>query len=304
MNRRDDYHHEMPRDRLLDDQTVEALIAGRVTSRTVELGDLAQVLGDVRALASCSLPTPSPQLAAILSGGLTSQGALPATAATKVIELAPPVPGEPKRKKKMFQTLAGNAMVKVAAVVAGLTITTGAAAAADVLPQVAQDKLAAAIELVLPVDIPDSADTAKAKRSEAEKVAEEHKVEVEEHQDGSDAADQGGFGQSVSGDATSGLPQQDAPSFGENVANTAPKAPQATTATTAETPTATNNPGSSYRDSPPTTQPAETPTAEDNPGASHRESAPTSEPEAPTADDNPGGSYRESGPEAGRAFRP
>lgn len=306
MSRLDDYHHEMPSDRLLDDQTVEALIAGRVTSRTVELGDLAQVLGDMRAVASCSLPTPSAQLAAILAGGLTSQvGALPARAATKVIGLAPPAPGEPNRKKKTFQTVAGSALVKVAAVVAGLTITTGAAAAADVLPQLAQDKVAAAIELVLPLDIPDSADTAKTKRSEAEKVAEEHKADVAEHQDRSDAADQGGFGQSVSGDATSGLPQQDAPSFGENVAKTAPKAPQATTPPSAETPTATDNPGSYYHESPPTTQPAETPTAEDNPGASYRESPPTSEAEqAPTAGDNPRSSYRESAPEAGRPSRP
>ncbi|MDP9440690.1 MAG: hypothetical protein M3P34_00600 [Actinomycetota bacterium] len=194
----------------------------------------------------------------------------------------------------MLETLFGSAMVKAATVLAGLTLTTGGAAAAGVLPQVAQDKVASAMELVLPVDIPDSADAAKAKRAEGEKVAQEHKADEAEvqqdvagEQDGAGQADD--FGQSVAGDAKSGLPQQDGRAFGEKVSANAPKAPQATKARPAGTPTASDNPGASYRES--------APTAESNPGTSYRESAPTTQPEeTPTGDSNPGTSYRESAP--------
>ncbi len=189
----------------------------------------------------------------------------------------------------MLETLFGSAMVKAATVLAGLTITTGAAAAADALPQVAQDKVASAMELVLPLDIPDSADDAKEKRSEGESVADEHKTTTAEadaaEQD--DAGEADNYGGSVSGDAKSGLPQEDGRAFGEKVSTSAPKAPQATTARPAQTPTASNNPGTSHRDS--------APTAESNPGTSYRDSAPTQE-APPTADSNPGTSYRDSAP--------
>ncbi|MBW3650602.1 MAG: hypothetical protein KY458_08555 [Actinobacteria bacterium] len=193
----------------------------------------------------------------------------------------------------MLETLFGSAMVKAATVLAGLTITTGAAAAADALPQVAQDKVASAMELVLPVDIPDSADDAKAKRSKGETVADEHKTTAEADEQQVEAAEQDdagkadNYGGSVSGDAKSGLPQQDGRAFGEKVSSNAPKAPQATTARPAQTPTASNNPGTSHRDS--------APTAESNPGTSYRDSAPTQE-APPTADSNPGTSYRDSAP--------
>ncbi|MBW3649388.1 MAG: hypothetical protein KY458_02360 [Actinobacteria bacterium] len=288
----------MPTHRFLDDQTVEALLAGRVTPRTAELGDLAQLVGEMRALASSYVPTPGPQLAAILTGGLTTEkGDLSATAASNVTGPAPQAAGLPKRRKKMFETLLGSALVKGAAVLAGLTVTAGAAAAADVLPQVAQDKMAAAMELVLPVDIPDSADAAKAKRSDGESVADEHKADVEEP---------GGFGSTVSDDATSGLPQGDGRSFGENVADNAPKAPQADAAPRpAETPTAGNNAGTSYRESAPAGQPEQAPTAGNNAGTSYRESAPAGQPEqSPPAEENGGSSYRDSAPEGGRPSRP
>lgn len=111
--------------------------------------------------------------------------------------------------------------------------------------------------------------------------------------EGTEAAEQEGageadnFGQSVSADAKSGLPQEDGRAFGEKVSANAPKAPQATTARPAQTPTADANPGTSRRES--------APTADANPGTSHRESAPTQE-SAPTADSNPGTSYTESDP--------
>lgn len=194
----------------------------------------------------------------------------------------------------MLETLFGSAIVKAVTVLAGLTITTGAAAAADVLPQVAQNKVASAMELVLPVDIPDSADGAEAKGSESETVADEHKAvpevdaqQVENVEQEAPAADN--FGQSVAGDAKAGLPQQDGRAFGEKVSGNAPKAPQATDARPAQTPTASNNPGTSHRES--------APTAESNPGTSYRESAPTQE-APPTADSNSGTSYQESAPTA------
>lgn len=200
----------------------------------------------------------------------------------------------------MFETLFGSAMVKAATVLAGLTITTGAAAAADVLPQVAQDRVASAMELVLPVDIPDSADEAEANRSEGETVADEHKAvpEVDDQQVEAaeqDDAEADNFGQSVAGDAKSGLPQQDGRAFGEKVSGNAPKAPQATDARPAQTPTASNNPGTSHRES--------APTAESNPGTSYRESAPTQE-APPTADSNSATSYPESAPTAQPAEQP
>lgn len=311
MSRLDDEHHEMLRDRFLDDQTVEALIAGRVSPRTAELGDLAELVGEMRTLASSYLPTPGPELAAVLAGGLTTEKRdLPATAASVVIGAAPQAARLPKRKNKVLgrEGLFRRGLVKGAAVLAGLTLTAGAAAAADVLPQAAQDKVAAAIELVLPFDVPDSADAAKAKRAEGEKVADEHKAGTVEVQDGSDAGAQGGgFDQTVPGDATSGLPQEDGHSFGENVSNNAPKDPQATTVSPpAEAPPVTNNPGSSYRESAPTSEPEQAPTAENNAGTSYRESALTSAPEQtpPMAEDNAASSYRRSAPEGGRAPRP
>lgn len=109
------------------------------------------------------------------------------------------------------------------------------------------------------------------------------------------------------GDATSGLPQEDGRSFGESVSNNPPKAPQATTVPPpAQTPTATDNPGSSYRESAPTSEPEQAPAAENNAGTSYRESAPTSPPEQapPTAEDDAAGSFRESAPEGARAPRP
>ncbi len=206
----------------------------------------------------------------------------------------------------MLETLFGSAMVKAATVLAGLTLTTGGAAAAGVLPEVAQDKVASAMELVLPVDIPDSADAAKAKRSEGEKVAEEHKADAE-LEDGQDVAGEpagapeaDNFGQSVAGDAKSGLPQEDGRAFGDKVSANAPKAPQATTARPAQTPTADSNPGTSDRESAPTAESnpgtsyrESAPTADSNPGTSYPESAPTSQPEeTPTAENNPGTSRR------------
>lgn len=51
-------------------------------------------------------------------------------------------------------------LAKAATVIAGLSLATTGAGAADVLPQVAQDRVAAAVEKASPLDLPDSHDTA------------------------------------------------------------------------------------------------------------------------------------------------
>lgn len=168
----------------------------------------------------------------------------------------------------MLETiLAKAALAKAAAVLSGLSIATTGAAAADLLPQVAQDRVAAAIEKVTSFDLPDSEDERQDGDHRRDQVAEE-KPEVPSEQPNPNAS----FGAEVSGRAPED-PKQDGRAFGESVSNSAPKADAATEARKrrpASTPTASNNPGTSYRNSAPTGRPASTPTADNNPGTAYR----------------------------------
>ncbi len=180
----------------------------------------------------------------------------------------------------MLETiLAKAALAKAAAVLSGLSIATTGAAAADLLPQVAQDRVAAVVERITSLDLPDSDDERQDGDHRRDDVAEEKPEMPSEQPDN--------FGAEVSGRAPDEA-KQDGRVFGESVSNSAPKADAATEARKrrpASTPTASNNPGTSYRNS--------APTASNNPGTSYRNSAPTSAPATtPTADSNPGTAYR------------
>jgi hypothetical protein len=113
-------------------------------------------------------------------------------------------------------------LAKAATVIAGLSLATTGAGAANVLPQVAQDRVAAAVEKASPLDLPDSQDpsggTGKAdkaeKAAETEKPAESDAEKPEKNEKAKDnfgaivsakahsTDDKGkGFGQSVSAEA-------------------------------------------------------------------------------------------------------
>ena len=281
-----DYEDEMQTQPLLDDQTIESILTGRAPSNRPELDDLARFVTEVRSVATGPTPRVGAQLAAVLAGGLsTDKGDLSATAASNVPGPGNQAAGLPKRRKSMLETISAKAaLAKAAAVLGGLTIATTGAAAADLLPGPAQNGVAAVIEALSPLDLPDSADKRKDGEHRQDGDVADHKPEQPAN-----------FRTDVSGRAPEAA-KEDGRAFGESVSNSAPKADAATEAQSrrpATTPTASNNPGTSYRNSAPTQQPANTPTADNNPGTPYRNSAPSQQPvTTPTADDNPGSAYR------------
>ncbi len=77
-------------------------------------------------------------------------------------------------------------LAKASVVLAGLSVATTSAGAADVLPQVAQDRVATAVEKVSPLDLPDSQDPvggAEGSESEEEAVEAPKPEEAEEAED-------------------------------------------------------------------------------------------------------------------------
>lgn len=70
-------------------------------------------------------------------------------------------------------------LAKAATVLAGLSVATTGAGAADVLPQAAQDRVAATVEKVSTLDLPDSHDPASGTEpaEEAEKAADLERVD-------------------------------------------------------------------------------------------------------------------------------
>ncbi len=71
-------------------------------------------------------------------------------------------------------------LAKAATVVAGLSLATTGVGAADVLPQVAQDRVAAAVEKVSPLDLPDSQDPAGAPAAPDEADKAPHAVKADD----------------------------------------------------------------------------------------------------------------------------
>ncbi len=280
----DDEHDEMRTQPLLDDQTIESVLAGRKSPARPEIDELASFFSEVRSVAAAPAPKLGADLAAILANGLTTtdKGDLPAMAASTVTGPATQAAGLPKRRKSMIETIFASAAAKAAAVLAGLSLATTGAAAADVLPRVAQDRVAAAVEALTPLDLPDSAD----KRQDGE-----HRKDGDAADKAEDPSDQrnpnaeDNFGADVSNRART--TEDKGRDFGQSVSNDARERFQPANPGSqrpATTPTASNNPGT-------TRAPATTPTASNNPGTSYRESAPVPAP-TPTADSNPGSAYR------------
>ena len=75
-------------------------------------------------------------------------------------------------------------LAKAATVIAGLSLATTGAGAANVLPQVAQDRVAAAVEKASPLDLPDSQDPS----SGTGKVDKPQKTEKAENSEETDEA--------------------------------------------------------------------------------------------------------------------
>ena len=183
----------------------------------------------------------------------------------------------------MIETIFGSALGKAAAVLAGLSIATTGAAVADVLPQVAQDRVAGVIEAVSPFDLADSADKRQDGEHRKDGDVADNKPEVPSDQRNPNA--ENNFGADVSDRAQTTTDK--GKDFGQSVRQSAPGQAPATR------PTASNNPGTPHRESAPSQAPATPPTADSNPGTPHKESAPSQAPATtPTADDNPGTAHR------------
>lgn len=137
-----DHPDEMRAQTVLDDEEMAALLAGEQVDLRPELHELGRFVGEVRhTFAGPTLgPAPhvGPQLTAVFD-----RGVLPEPVVT--------VSSTPKGTGRARRLLA-----RVAAATAGLTLVTAGAAAADLLPRPAQDGVAAVVERVTPLDLPDS----------------------------------------------------------------------------------------------------------------------------------------------------
>ena len=132
-----DHRDEMPAQPVLDDHQIAALLAGEAPGPDGEFTELARFLHQVRHAAGPA-PRVSPGLEAVFVHGLTD---------------GPPAPRVTARSKG-----ARRMLTRVAVVAGGLTLLTTGAAAADLLPRPAQDGVAALVERITPLDVPDSDD--------------------------------------------------------------------------------------------------------------------------------------------------
>jgi hypothetical protein len=115
-----------------------AVLQGRQANLRADLHQLAHFVGEIRHVVAGPAPQPGPQLAAIFDRGAISE---------PVGKIIPRSSVTPRRR-----------LARVAVVAAGLTFATAGAAAADLLPRAAQDGVAALVERVTPLDVPDSHD--------------------------------------------------------------------------------------------------------------------------------------------------
>ncbi len=156
----------------LDESAVEALLAGRTSAAATGDMGLVAFVEDLRTAVDGPVPEPTPQLAAFMARGLsTEKGELPAPAVTNVPGPAvPQAAGLPKwRKRKMTVSgllaalgakLAGMGLAAKAALGLGVAaMSTTAAAAAGVLPDPAQHAVASVVNAVSPFDVPDGEST-------------------------------------------------------------------------------------------------------------------------------------------------
>lgn len=123
---------------LLTDGDVEAILRGEPVTGRPDLHELTRFVAELALAADEPLPEVGPKLAGLFQGRATSMPAVPRA-------------GRPATAPRRF--LAG-----AAAAVGGLALLTTGAAAADLLPRPLQDGVAAVVEGITPLDLPDSGD--------------------------------------------------------------------------------------------------------------------------------------------------
>ncbi|MBW3548467.1 MAG: CHRD domain-containing protein [Actinobacteria bacterium] len=143
--------------RLLDDATVEALVAGDTGAGTDDLAGLSAFLEEVRALGEGPPPPPSAALAGMLAGE-------PEPGAGSALRLVgdeggparPPAAANGHRRRAGAGSRQPSAGVVARAAVLALVATAGVtgAAAARLLPDPAQRAVSTAIETITPFQVP------------------------------------------------------------------------------------------------------------------------------------------------------
>jgi len=186
-----------------------------------------------------------------------------------------------------------------AGIAAGALAATGSAAAATgTLPPPAQDRVAAAVERLVGLEIPGGS------RADAEHRQDTDRRQDGEHRPADGAGDatnldgvdlpepidpdtpaQAEMGKTVSGLARSGAPREDGPAFGQTVSSMARQdhGPSGR-------PTATDNPGTPHAENAGSQAPASPPATDDTTGSDNPTDSGTPSP-LPTPDNNPGTPY-------------
>lgn len=255
MSRTGDHSVEMRAKTVLSDHDIAALLSGDQFDMGADLDQLARFVGEVRHTAAESTPRVGPQLAAVFDHGLVSE----------------PVPVARPRGTSRSARPIRRLLIGAAAVVSGLTFVTAGAAAADLLPRAAQDGVAALVERITPLDIPDShehpsrpaGDPQPSGRPDVSGVGKDAPPQGDTTGVGTGRVGTAGMGQGSVGGAA---PESVSPSSGDAEGRDSSRK------------------GSGDKPSPPTSGANEqAPAAQD-----HRRDPSLPPPSAPTADDNPG----------------
>lgn len=157
MSHPSDHHDEMPRNAVLDERSIEAILAGEAGATHPEL---SAFVAEMRSASVGPVPAPSPALSALFSHGVsTEKGDLPATAASNVPGPARQAAGLPKWRKYTMavkQFVAGLSIAgKLAMGVGVAAAATTGAGTAGVLPAPVQHEFAKAVEPFVPFEVKD-----------------------------------------------------------------------------------------------------------------------------------------------------
>ena len=152
-----DYPVEMPRTAMLDERSIEAILAGDAGAQHQAL---SAFVAEMRSVSAGSVPQPSPALSSVfLHGVSTENGDLSATTASNVTGPAPQAAGLPKWRKYSMavkQFVAGLSIAgKLALGVGVAAAATTGAGTAGVLPDSAQHQFARAFDAIAPFDVTD-----------------------------------------------------------------------------------------------------------------------------------------------------
>ncbi len=189
-------------DELLDDDTIEQLLAGRPIGERADLQALSSFVDTLRSASTTVPAVVRPELVAIFEACLAT-GEVPSVAASDQ-----PIPRSPRRRRMLealaafVATLAGKVVLGTAAVAAGV----GGAHAAGVVDVPG-----------LPDRTPSAVVDAPAVDDPADQSDDHSRPDVET----GEPDDPGVDGSTVSDRATSGEPQEDGKAFGSSVADEA-----------------------------------------------------------------------------------